>query len=280
MYEAFYGLKAKPFAILPDPDFLFWAGPHTLAFTMLEYGIMNRAGFTVITGEVGCGKTTLLRQLLRKVPPNLTVGLLTNTQIDRDQLLTWVMMSLGQDFEGHSYVGLYQRFEAFLGQQQRLGRRVALIVDEAQNLGAKALEELRMLSNLNGDKEERLQVILVGQPELKSLLSKPELVQFAQRISSDFHLGPLPKTDVPGYIDHRLSVAGASRVLFSDEACQAIADAAGGIPRLINILCDTALMYGFAGEAEVITLPIIERVLSDKRKYAAITGNLIAVAPQ
>jgi general secretion pathway protein A len=270
MYEAFYGLKIKPFSILPDPDFLYWASPHTLAFAMLQYGIMNRAGFTVITGEVGSGKTTLLRQLLRGLPDDVVVGLLSNTQGDRGDLLRWLLMSLGQDFEGDSYVGLYKRFQSYLDQQEAIGRRTVLIIDEAQNLGAAALEELRMLSNLNGDKDERLQIILVGQPELKTLLSRPDLVQFAQRVSSDFHLTRLSADDVAGYIDHRLAVAGAERILFSDEACAAIANSSKGIPRLINILCDTSLMYGFAQEAEGITLPIVQKVLSDKRQYGAV----------
>ena len=267
MYEAFYGLKAKPFSILPDPDFIYWADPHSLAFSMLEYGLMNRAGFTVVTGEVGSGKTTLVRQLLRKLPRDVSVGLVSNVVGERRDLLNWLMMSLGQEFEGLSYVALYKRFEGFLAEQRQRGLRTVLIIDEAQNLDARSLEELRMMSNINGDKQELLQVILVGQPELKTLLSRPDLVQFAQRVSSDFHLTSLPLTDVPAYIDHRLAVAGASRLLFSDEACQLIGVAAKGIPRLINILCDTSLMYGFASSSEGITTATVKAVLDDKRKH-------------
>ena len=278
MYEAYYGLSAKPFSILPDPDFLYWAGPHSMAFSMLEYGMMNRAGFTVITGEIGSGKTTLLRHLLRQLPSDVTVGLVSNTQNDRGDLLHWLMASLGQEFEGQSYVALYKRFEVFLHQQQAHNLRTVLILDEAQNLGARALEELRMMSNLNGDKDERLQIILVGQPELKALLSRPDLVQFAQRVSSDFHLTSLPKQDVAAYIDHRLAVAGAGHLIFSDEACDAIAAASGGIPRLINVLCDTSLMYGFAKDSATITSDIVRTVLHDKRKYGVLpvgqAGNL------
>ena len=189
MYEPFYGLKTKPFAIVPDPRFIYWAGPHSMAFSMLEYGIVNHAGFTVITGEIGSGKTTLIRHLLSKLPGDITVGLVSNTQGDRGDLLQWVLMAFGQDFEGQSYVGLYRKFETFLTEQHSLGRRTVLIIDEAQNLGVKTLEELRMMSNLNTHDQELLQIVLSGQPELKALLGRPELTQFAQRVSSDFHLG-------------------------------------------------------------------------------------------
>ena len=178
---------------------------------------------------------------------------MTNAQGDRGDLLHWLMASLGQDFRDDSYVGLYQKFEAFLVDQHRLGRRTVVIVDEAQNLGAKSLEELRMMSNLNTAQQELLQIILVGQPQLKTLLSKPELVQFAQRVGSDFHLVPLQHDDVTPYIDHRLAVAGADRTLFTEEACELVAHATGGTPRLINVLCDTSLMYGFGSGAEFIS---------------------------
>jgi general secretion pathway protein A len=267
MYEAFYGLRAKPFSILPDPDFLYWTGSHSMAFSMLEYGVMNHAGFTVITGEVGSGKTTLIHHLMKRLPQDITVGLVSNTQPGRGDLLHWLMMSLGQEFDGYSYIGLYRKFEDFLHRQQAARQRTVLVIDEAQNLGAHPLEELRMMSNLNGGREELLQIILVGQPELRSLLSSPELVQFAQRVSSDFHLSVLTREEVPAYIDHRLQVVGADRLLFSDEACDLIGSATGGTPRLINILCDTCLMYGFATEAESVTTKTVQAVLDDKRRY-------------
>jgi type II secretory pathway predicted ATPase ExeA len=270
MYEEFYGLKAKPFSILPDPQFLYWAGPHSRAFSMLEYGVLNHAGFTVITGEVGAGKTTLIRHLLSKLPREITVGLVSNTQGDRGDLLSWLMMSLGQDFEGLSYVALFRKFEEFLRLQHSRGRRTVLIIDEAQNLGSKALEELRMTSNLNVNDYELLQIILVGQPELKTLLSRPDMVQFAQRVSSDFHLSLLSREDVSHYIDHRLLVAGASKLLFSDQACDLVYEATLGTPRLINVLCDTALMYGFAKGEDPITSATVQTVLEDKRLYGVL----------
>ena len=274
MYELFYRLRAKPFSILPDPDFLYWTHPHSMAFSMLEYGVMNHAGFTVITGEVGSGKTTLVRHLLTKLPGDITVGLVNNTQGDRGDLLQWLMASLQQEFRDQSYVALYQDFERFLVREHNQGRRVVVIVDEAQNLGARSLEELRMMSNISTNKHELLQIILVGQPQLKDLLARPELVQFAQRVSSDFHLVPLPKEDVPPYIDHRLAVAGADRIIFTDEACALVASATGGTPRLINVLCDTAMVYGFGKGAETITAEIVRGVIDDKRRYGVFSGAL------
>jgi len=274
MYEAFYGLKVKPFSLLPDPNFLYWAGPHSMAFAMLEYGVVNHAGFTVITGEIGAGKTTLIKHLLNKLPGNITVGLVSNIQGDRGDLLNWLLMTFGQDYEGPSYVGLYRRFETFLMEQHAKNQRTVLIVDEAQNLGPKALEELRTLSNVNSSGCELLQIILSGQPELKDLLRRPDLIQFAQRVSSDFHLGLLSREDVPAYIDHRLSVAGATKQLFSDEACDLIYHTTSGTPRLINLICDTSLMYGFAREAKRIRTQIVQAVLDDKQQYGVFDASL------
>ena len=167
-------------------------------------------------------------------------------------LLQWVMMSLNQPYE-ESYPRLFKRFQQFVYDQYAKGRRTILIVDEAQNLGIEALEELRMLSNMNADKDQFLQIILVGQPQLKDLLRTPQLVQFAQRVSSDFHLKPLGANDVIRYIDFRLQAVGCQFKLFTDDACRMIAGASRGIPRTINILCDTALVYGFATEVYQIT---------------------------
>jgi type II secretory pathway predicted ATPase ExeA len=272
MYEAFYKLRTKPFSIIPDPDFLYWTDLHSYAFAVLEYSVLNRAGFSVITGEVGAGKTTLIMHLLNRLPDDVTVGFVSNTQGDRGDLLTWIMMSLGQEFEGLSYASLYKSFEVFLKGQYSRKRRTVLIIDEAQNLGARALEELRMTSNLNTNKQELLQIILTGQPELKVLLSRPELRQFAQRVSSDLHLSFLRAVDVPAYIQHRLAVAGADRQLFTDVATELIYDTTRGAPRLINILCDTALMYGFAMEAAEISRELVQTVLEDKRKFGVFQG--------
>ena len=273
MYDAYYGLNRKPFSLLPEPDFLYWSGPHSMAFAMLEYGVINHAGFTVISGEVGAGKTTLIKQLLRKLPGDVTVGLVSNIHSERGDLLSWLLMAFGQDFEGSSYVGLYRKFEDFLIEQYNKNRRTVLIIDEAQNLDAKTLEELRTMSNMNESGYELLQIILSGQPELKSVISSPQLMQFAQRVSSDFHLGLLAPKEIPAYIDHRLAVAGATRQLFSDECFQLIYTATKGTPRLINLLCDTALMYGFAVDAKIIGPDLIRAVLRDKAQFGVLKSN-------
>ena len=269
MYEAYYGLREKPFSILPDPDLIYWGQHHRLAFAMLEFGVMNSAGFTVITGEIGSGKTTLLRYLLRRLDSHLAVGLIANTPHGRDGLLAWVMMSLNQPFEG-SYPTLFRRFNQFLYDEYKRERRVILIVDEAQNLGVEALEELRMLSNINADKYQFLQIILVGQPQLKDMLRSPQLVQFAQRVSSDFHLKPLNVREVGEYIAYRLKAVGSRRRLFSDSACKLIAEASRGIPRTINILCDTALVYGYAANAQEINVEIVTSVIQNKSYYGVL----------
>jgi general secretion pathway protein A len=266
MYEAFYGLQEKPFSILPDPNLIYWAQNHRLAFAMLEFGVLNGAGFTVITGEIGSGKTTLLRYLLRQLDQRIAVGLISNTPRAADGLLPWVLMALNQPFEGN-YPTLFRNFQAFLYDEHGKGRRVILIVDEAQNLGMDALEELRMLSNVNADKDQFLQIILIGQPQLRDMLRTPQLVQFAQRVSSDFHLRSLTPEEVAQYIDYRLCAVGARARLFSDQACYTIAEASRGIPRTINVLCDTALVYGFAENASVITTDIVKSVIENKNQF-------------
>ncbi len=269
MYEAYYGLREKPFSILPDPNLIYWGRNHRLAFAMLEYGVMNNAGFTVITGEIGCGKTTLMRNLLRTLGDQLTVGLITSTPHGKADLLQWVMMSLNQPFDD-SYPALFKQFQLFLREQYSRGRRTVLIIDEAQNLGWESLEELRMLSNINADKDQYLQIILIGQPQLKDLLRSPQLLQFAQRVSSDFHLKPLSPNEVGEYIDYRLKAVGAQAQLFSDEACGIIAHASQGIPRTINILCDTALVYGFATSAEWINADLVRMVIQNKTEFGVL----------
>lgn len=277
MYEEFYGFKEKPFSIQPDPDFLYMSKRHALAYTMLEYGVQNRAGFTVICGEVGCGKTTLIRHLLNSLGTDLTVGLVSNTHPDIGDLLEWIMMSFGLPYEGMSSVARYDAFQQFLIKEYGAGRRVLLIVDEAQNLSAGALESLRMLSNINADKDQLLQVILVGQPQLRELIKRPELHQFAQRIASDFYIPPLTIQEVARYIDHRLRVAGRTEPLFSYRAIARIAEVTRGIPRSINILCDLALVYGFASELTEIKVALIDEVLRDRAEYGVMATPLLGM---
>lgn len=262
MYEEFFGLKAKPFHVVPDPSFIYWSEGHLMAFTMLQYGIISGSPITVITGEVGTGKTTLLRQLLREFPTDLAAGLISNLQAGKGELLEWALMAFGAAFDG-SHVQRFQRFQDLLIANYASGKQVALIIDEAQNLGIEQLEELRMLSNINAEQDNVLRIILVGQPELRDLLSRPELRQFAQRITSDFHMNPLAAHDVQGYIQRRLSIAGANRTIFPAATCDLIFNATGGIPRLINVLCDLCLVYGFSADRDLIEEDIVRDLLSD-----------------
>lgn len=267
MYESFYGLTKRPFLTLPDPDFMFWSDSHVMAFTMLRYGVLSRSPITVITGEVGAGKTTLLRKLLREIPEDVTTGLVSNMQEDRGELLHWVMMALDQPFDANEpYVSLFKRFQDFVIHSYASNRRVLLIFDEAQNLGVKSLEELRMLSNINSEKDELLQIIIIGQPELREILMRPELRQFSQRISADFNLGPLSRTETGDYIRKRLEVAGATGEIFPERTCELIYEATGGVPRLINILCDFCLVYGFSAERRVIGEDLLNEFLASAKE--------------
>lgn len=267
MYEAFYGLKEKPFSIQPDPDFLFMGKRHALAYSMLQYGLENRAGFTVICGEIGCGKTTLIRHLLNAMGTNLTVGLVSNTHRNIADLLGWIMLAFGQPYEATSPVARYDAFQRFLIAEYAAGKRVVLIVDEAQNLSVGALESLRMLSNINADKDQLLQVILVGQPQLQDVLKRPELQQFAQRVAVDYFIPPLAEAEVGRYVTHRLAVAGRTEPLFTPEALALVAQATRGVPRRINTLCDMALVYAFSAEAAVVDEALVREVLTDRQAY-------------
>lgn len=265
MYESFYGFREKPFSILPDPGFLYFSSKHRMAFDLLEYGLVNQAGFNVITGEIGTGKTTLIRHLLDQMGTDVTVGLITNTHRAFGDLMQWVLFAFKLDYKGRDNVEWYEMFVDFLVRQYSEGRRTVLIVDEAQNMTPDTLEELRMLTNLNADKDHLLHVILVGQAGLRDTLRRPELEQFAQRIAVNYHLEPLDQTETRDYIAHRVNLARDSNgEVFSADACAAIYDHSNGVPRLINLICDTALVYGFAEQRERIDAGLIEDVVRDK----------------
>jgi type II secretory pathway predicted ATPase ExeA len=270
MYEAFYGLKEKPFSIQPDPDFLFMSRRHSMAYAMLEYSIRNHAGFSVISGEIGCGKTTLIRHLLNNLGDDVTIGLVYNTHKEIANLMEWIMLAFGQPYEGMSQVALYDHFQRFLINQYAAWKRVVLIVDEAQNLTPNSLESLRMLSNINADKDQLLQIILVGQPQLKDLLRLPSLQQFAQRVSVHFYIPPFEIGDVETYIQHRLKVAGREDTLFTPAACQRIGEASRGIPRSINILCDMTLVYAFSQGAPQVDIDVVEEVIKDQAEFGVL----------
>lgn len=265
IYNAHFGLDHRPFAIQPDPAFLYWSPQHKHAYTMLEYGLMTRAPITLITGEIGAGKTTLIHQLLQNLPKNLRVGLLSNAHGGRGELLRWVLMALDQPTRRReAYVDLFDRFQRFLIDEYAAGNRVLLIVDEAQNLSRQGLEELRMFTNINANKDELLQLLLVGQPELREIIRRPELRQFAQRVSSAFHLGAMNLSGVSAYVRHRMKVAGCPRDdVFTPEAIALIHNITGGVPRLVNQICDFALVYAVSDDETNVTDETVQKVLDD-----------------
>ena len=270
MYESFYRLKEKPFSIQPDPDFLFLSGRHSMAYAMLEYGLCNRAGFSVICGDIGCGKTTLLRHLINNLSDELTVGIVYNTHPDMDDLLSWIMLAFDQPYEDKSYLALFDAFQQFLVKTYVSNKRAVLIIDEAQNISPKALESLRMLSNINADKDQLLQVVLVGQPELRTILRRPDMKQFFQRVSVDYFIPPLKSSEVGKYIRHRLHIAGRDDTLFTPHAIRLISTESQGVPRSINILCDTALVYGYSTSSEKIDLRLVRKVIKDKAEFGVL----------
>jgi type II secretory pathway predicted ATPase ExeA len=259
-----FGLRERPFTLLPDPDFLYWSAPHRRAYTILEYGLMTCAPITVITGEVGAGKTTLLQRLLSQMENDVTVGLVSNAQGGRGDLLHWVLNALGVAVEpGTEYVAKFKLLQEFVIGQFAEGRRVLVMIDEAQNLSMEGLEELRMLTNINSNKDELLQLVLVGQPELRDMISRPELRQFAQRVTASFHLPSMTRETTHGYVRHRLTHAGGTGDEFTAEAVDAIFDASGGVPRLVNKMCDFAMAYAMASDARVVDLATVSDVMAD-----------------
>ena len=270
MYEAFYGFKEKPFSMLPDPGFLYLSKKHQAALTLLEYGLLNQVGFCVISGEPGAGKTTILRTLLERVGDDMTVGLITNTHQSFGGLLDWVLSAFDLHRPNLSQVEMHQVFMDFLIKEYSKGHTVLLIVDEAQNMKADALEELRMLSNINSEKDQLMQVVLAGQPALKETLKLPDLMQFAQRIAVDYHLGSLNLEETCAYIQHRLITAGAERDVFTPAACERIFNYSGGTPRLINLLCETVMVYGFADQREMIDVDLVDEMVLERMKDSVV----------
>jgi type II secretory pathway predicted ATPase ExeA len=266
MYETFYRLREKPFSLTPNPEFLYPSRHHQFAAMMLEYGIVNQAGFFLLTGEVGSGKTLLIRQLLSRIDTATTVGLISNTNRNLGRLLQWVSMAFDLPYRGKDDAELYEQFADFLIAEYAAGRRVLLIVDEAQNLDAPMLEEVRVLSNVNVDQHLVLQTLLVGQPELRATLQRRDLRQLAQRIGIDYHLPALTVEETRNYVRHRLRIAGGAADLIDDEAIDVAFKYSGGVPRLINQLCDLALVYGFAEQISRIDSEIMLQVIADRSR--------------
>ena len=264
MYLSFYGLKKKPFNITSDPNFLFMSKRHKEAFSHLLYGINERKGFLEITGEIGTGKTTLCRALLNQLNGQAKTSFILNPNLSELQLLQSILEDFGLPIKRRTKVDLLRQLNKFLLEQEEQGCNVILILDEAQNLTAKLLEQIRMLSNLETEREKLFQIILVGQPELKQRLQSPKLTQLRQRIAIRYHIMPLDRDEVGQYIYHRLKVAGSDgSIIFSNEAIDEIYKYSQGTPRLINVLCDKALLLGFVRETKTIFADMVVRSIKE-----------------
>jgi general secretion pathway protein A len=275
MYEAFYGLTSKPFQLNPDPSFYFGSKQHRRAKAYLEYGLLRNEGFIVITGEIGAGKTTIVRGLLDTMDANsVTAGNLVSTQLDAEDTLRLVGAAFGVRVKDVSKADLLMSLEAFLVTQVSEGKRSLLIVDEAQNLTPRAVEELRMLSNFQFGKQALLQTFLVGQPEFRDILQHPNMQQLRQRVTATCHIGPLDVEETKGYIEHRLRCAGSTgKPEFGPGTFEAIFKASGGIPRRINSVCDRLLLLGFLGEKDVLELDDVNEVVSEMHDEGSSGGR-------
>jgi putative secretion ATPase (PEP-CTERM system associated) len=280
MYEAFYGLSSKPFQLSPDPNFYFGSKQHRRAKAYLDYGVLRNDGFIVITGEIGAGKTTLLRGLLDSLNrSNVVIGNLVTTQLDAEDTLRLVGAAFGVRVKDLPKSELLMTLEAFFVSQVSQGKRCLLVVDEAQNLSARAVEELRMLSNFQFGNQSLLQTFLVGQPEFRNILQRPEMEQFRQRVAATCHIGPLDEDETKAYIEHRLKCAGSSgKPTFDVEAFPAIYQATQGIPRRINTLCDRLLLLGFMAGRAHLTLEDVQEVLRDMAQESEIPLKPVAGA--
>jgi general secretion pathway protein A len=264
MYDKFYGFKELPFNLTPNSRFFFASDKHTTALDSLIYSINQRKGFVVITGEIGSGKTTVCRTLLNKLDKHTQVALVTNTHLNSKDLLMTVMEDLEIEFSSGSKSKLLSQLNTYLIDQMKLDNNVVLIIDEAQNLKPSVLEEIRMLSNLETETEKLIQIILLGQPELKQKLSLKSLEQLRQRVSVYFHLSPLNIEESKNYILHRLKVAsGADRQYMTEEALSLVYQFSKGVPRLINQICDSAFLTGYVKEASVIDEQIMKEVIEE-----------------
>ena len=271
MYEDYYHFNAKPFQLNPDPRFFFGSKGHKRAMAYLDYGLSLGEGFIVISGEVGAGKTTLVRNLFRQLDANsLVAAQLVSTQLDAEDTLRSVAASFGLEHEGLAKSSLLKNLEDFLIAATRQGKRALLVVDEAQNLTPRAVEELRMLSNFQNNDRSLIQTFLLGQPEFRGILQSPNMQQLRQRVVASYHLGPLDSGETQGYVEHRLRTVGwQGNPSFDNEAFAALHRFTGGIPRRINTFCDRLLLFGFLEEKSHFGEPEISEVISDLKSEVA-----------
>ncbi|MBU1627646.1 AAA family ATPase [bacterium] len=264
MYEKYFGLNESPFNMTPDPKFLYFSDKHSECLTQLLYGIKGRKGFLVITGEIGAGKTTLCRALLNELDENIKSALILNSNLSEIELLQAINGDLGLPFNFNNKKELIDELNKFLLKELGENGNVVIIIDEAQNLTPSVLEQIRLLSNLETTKKKLLQIILFGQPQLRDILQLPELMQLNQRISIRYHINPLSRKETEDYINHRLVIAGSKGdITFSTGALNKLYKYSGGIPRLINVVCDKALLAGYVLETRNITKQIIDKSISE-----------------
>src|SRR3982750_1427615 len=264
MYSENFKLRELPFRLSPDPQFLFLSRAHARAKAYMESTIWFTDGFVVITGEIGSGKTTLIESFLRQLDSDVVIAQINQTQGTAVESLQSVLVQFGFSPFKMKKAELIATLNSFLVEQYAAGRKVLLIIDEAQNLSLKVLEEIRMLSGIEATKEKVLRIILAGQPELNEKLDMPELVQLTQRVRLRFHLGALPRDDLRAYILHRLEIAGANgRQIFAEDCFAEISRYTGGVPRLVNTLCDTSMISAFGEERDQVTLKDVQSSIDE-----------------
>ncbi|MDP2044388.1 MAG: AAA family ATPase [Candidatus Omnitrophota bacterium] len=270
MYCQYYGLKERPFNVTSDPAFFFSSKKHKEAISHLLYGVSQRKGIIALTGEIGTGKTTICRFFLNQVSKNVKTAFILNPTFSEAQLLESIVKDFGITPRNNTKLGMVWELNNFLLRESEAGNNLVLIIDEAQNLKPSLLEQIRLLSNLETEKDKLLQVILVGQPELNNRLNLYDLRQLRQRIMVRYHIGPLDNDEIQLYINHRLEIAGKpgnNRIEFNDEAISMISRFSGGTPRLINMVCDRALLAGFVSETRQIDLNIIKKCVEELDSY-------------
>ncbi|HTQ31631.1 MAG TPA: AAA family ATPase [Opitutaceae bacterium] len=265
MYQSFYELAEMPFNITPDPKFLYLSPTHYEALQHLLYGVRERKGFIVLIGEVGCGKTTLCRRLLEELDmDHYDTALILNPRLNETEMLRAILTELGETHQAETHYDLVVQINQLLLARIEAGRDIVLIIDEAQNLTFEVLEQIRLLSNLETDKQKLLQIVLIGQPELKAILARDELRQLRQRILVHYELHPLARDDVENYIRHRLALAGSGgRPQFTPRAIRKIHRASRGIPRLVNNICDKAILSAFIRESDEVNYWDVRRAVKD-----------------
>jgi len=260
MYLEYYRLNEKPFSVTADPNFLYLSRKHREAISHMQYGIEERMGFLEITGEIGTGKTTICKALLNTLDEHTKTAFILNSNLSENQLLQAIVEDFGIQLKNKNRLTMLNELNRFLLEQIRRNNNVVLIVDEAQNLKPSLLEQIRLLSNLETEKEKLLQIILVGQPELREKLLSPDLAQLRQRIAVRYHMLPLDRDEIEAYIRHRLNIAGVkNRRFFDDAAFDEIFSFSRGVPRLINIICNKALLAGYAAGKKLISADMIKR---------------------